>query len=73
MCQIFSSTVPMRKKLKNFPNFFSNFFEVYGKSHSAEKCKRGPLEVFEHPFFCKIEKNEGGLFGDIKKLAKSAD
>ena len=29
-----------------------------GKSHSAEKYKRGPSGVFEHPFFCKIEKNE---------------
>ena len=26
---------------KRIPNFFWNFFEVSGKSHSAEKCKRG--------------------------------
>ena len=32
--------------------------------------KGGPLGVFEHPFFCKIGKNEGGPFGDIKKIAK---
>ena len=28
------------------------------------------MGVFEHPFFCKIEKIEGGPFGDIKKIAK---
>ena len=43
---------------KNFPNFLSKFFEVSGKSHSAEKCKRGdPLVLFEHSFSCKISKN----------------
>ena len=30
--------------------------------------KRGPLGVFEHPFFCIIGKNEGGPFGDISKI-----
>ena len=39
-------------------------------SHSAEKCKRGPLGVFEHPFHCKIEKKEEGLFGDLKKICE---
>ena len=30
----------------------------------------GPLGVFEHPFFWKIEKTEGVPFGDIKKMRK---
>ena len=42
---------------KNFRNFFRFFFEVSGKSHSAEKCKRDPLGFFEQPFCCKISKN----------------
>ena len=50
--------------------FNFEIFLVSGESHSAEKCKRGPLRVFEHPFFCKIEKNEGGLFGVIKKICE---
>ena len=42
---------------KNFRFFFRKFFEVSGKSHSAEKCKRGDaLGFFEHPFCCKISK-----------------
>ena len=43
--------------------FFRIFFRTFlvsGKSHSAEKCKRGPLGVFEHPLFCNIGKNETG-------------
>ena len=43
---------------------------VLGKSHSADKCKRGHLGVFEHPFFGKMEKNEGGPSGDIKKICE---
>ena len=39
-----------KKKLK------LEFFLVLGKSHSADKCKRGHLGVFEHPFFGKIGK-----------------
>ena len=35
-----------------------------------KNVKGGPLEVFEHPFFCKIEKNEGGPFGDIEKICE---
>ena len=35
-----------------------------------QNVKEGPLGVFEHPFSCKIEKIEGGSFGDIKKIAK---
>ena len=55
--------------------FFRNFFEVSGKSHSAEKCKRGDaLGFFEHPFCCKISKIDGSNkknFG--KKSSLSAE
>ena len=38
-------TTKALKKLKiekkKFPNFLNFFFEVSGKSHSAEKCERG--------------------------------
>ena len=37
-----------------------------------KNVKGGPLGVFEHPFFCKVEKNEGGPLGDIKKFAKKS-
>ena len=37
-----------------------------------KNVKGDPLGVFEHPLFCKIEKNEGGPFGDIKKIAKKS-
>ena len=47
-------------------------FLVLGKSHSADKCKRGHLGVFEHPFFGKMEKNEGGPSGDIKKICEKS-
>ena len=82
MCQVFSSTVPCEEKKKKIPSFFEFFFKIFsrnfflnffldsGKSHSAEKCRRGPLGVFEHPFFCKIGKNEAGPFGDIKKICE---
>ena len=59
----------MKKKLEIF---FRNCFEVFGKSHSVEKCKRGdPLGFFEHPFCCKIEKIEGGPFGGEKHRLKN--
>ena len=35
-----------------------------------KNVKEGPLGVFEHPFFCKMEKNEGGPFGDIEKICE---
>ena len=51
-------------------NFFLIFL-VLGKSHSADKCKRGHLGVFEHPFFGKPGKNEGGtLWRHLKNLRK---
>ena len=56
-------TTKALKKLKikkKIPNFFRIFFELSGKSHSAEKCKRGDaLGFFEHPFCCKISKIDG--------------
>ena len=50
-------------------NFFRIFF-ISGKSHSPKNVKEGPLGVFEHPFFCKIEKNEKGTLWRHKKIAK---
>ena len=48
-------------------------FLVSGKSHSAKNVKGGTWGVFEHPFFCKIEKKlKGGPYGDIKKIAKKS-
>ena len=36
-----------------------------------KNVEEGPLGVFEHPFFSKIEKNEGGtLKRHLKKFAK---
>ena len=32
-----------------------------------KNVKGGPLGVFEHPFFCKTEKNEGGPFRHISE------
>ena len=53
----------MGEKFKKKSNFFRSFFQFFfvsGKSHSAENCKWGPLGVFEHPFFCNIEKKWRG-------------
>ena len=59
------------EKNPNFVEFFFEFFLVSGKLHSAEKCKTGPLGVFERPFFCQIGKNEEGtLWRHFKKIAK---
>ena len=56
-------TTKALKKLKiekKNSDFFFDFFEVSGKSHSAEKCKKGDaLGFFEHPFCCKISKIDG--------------
>ena len=52
-----------------------NFFQIFlvsGKSHGAENVKKGVLGVFEHPFFCKIEKNEGDPLETLKKFAKKS-
>ena len=45
-----------------FPETFFRIFLVSGKLHSAKNVKKGPLGVFEHPFFCILGKNEGGTF-----------
>ena len=37
-----------------------------------KNVKEGPLKVFEHPFFCKIEKNEGDPLETLKKFAKKS-
>ena len=63
------------KKLKIeenfFPNFFRNFFEVSGKSHSAKKCKRGTLWDFLNIHsVAKYQKIDGGPFGAVKKTRK---
>ena len=61
----------LKIEFKEFPkNFFRIFFEVFGKSHSAEKCKRDPLGFFEHPLCCKISKNDGGTEKNFGKNGK---
>ena len=35
-----------------------------------KNVKEGPLGVYEHPFFCKLEKNEGGPFGDVENICE---
>ena len=63
------STTGDNKSSQKF--FFRNFFEVSGKSHSAEKCKRGDaLGFFEHPFCCKISKIYGR--NNEKKIGKKS-
>ena len=75
MSSILFYSTRVRKKLETIPHFFVFFriFLVSGKLHSAEKCKKkGPSEGFKHPFLCKIEKNEGGPFGVIKKICEKS-
>ena len=59
-CQLFSSTVPawgkIGKKIRTFLKICFEFFLVYGKSHSAEKCKRGHSGSLWTSIFCKIDK-----------------
>ena len=55
----------IRKKLKIF--FWSPVSRIVPKN-----VKGGPLGVFEHPFFCKIEKIEGGPSETLKKFAKKS-
>ena len=53
---------PREKKIEknpNYLNFFSKFFWSLVRRIVPKDVKRGPLGVFEHPFFCKIGKNEG--------------
>ena len=52
----------IRNKLKKKSDFFRNFCRnVFAVSRIVPKnLNMGPLGVFEHPFFCKMEKIEGG-------------
>ena len=48
-----------------------NFFEVSGKSHSAEKCKRGTLWDFLNIHsVAKYQKIDGTLWSNKKNLEK---
>ena len=67
-CQVLSSTVP-----KKISKSFLNFFEVSGKSHCTEKCKRGPFGCFSTSILLQNRKKmKGGLFGDLKKIEKKS-
>ena len=55
-------------KKKNFRIFFRNFFEVSGKSHSAEKCKRGTLWDFLN--IHSVAKYQKLMGGTIKKTSE---
>ena len=59
-------SIRMRKKLKKIRFFWSPVSHIVPKNVKKE----GSLEVFEHPFFCRIEKNEGGPFADIEKICE---
>ena len=55
---------PHGGKLKKNRSFYSNFFSFFLSPESRtvpKNLKGGPLVVFEHPFFCKMKKNEGAL------------
>ena len=82
MSSILFYSTRVRKKLKKkseFSDFFSNsflefFFEFFLSPESRivpKNVKEGPLGVFEHPFFCKIEKMKGDPLETFKKFAKS--
>ena len=54
-----------QQKLSKKLFFFRNFFEVSGKSHSAEKCKRGTLWDFLN--IHSVAKYQKLIGGTIKK------
>ena len=60
--QVFFSTVPVPHEEKIFRNFFEIFSEVSGSRIVPKNVKGRLLGFFEHPFCCKIEKNEVGEF-----------
>ena len=75
-CQIFSSTVPAwGKNWTKIPSFLKIFFRFFFWSSASrivpKNVKGGPLGVFEHPFFCKIEKNDGDSL-ETKKVCKKS-
>ena len=57
----------MRKIEKQISEIFCRFFWSPVSHIKPKNVKGGPLGVFEHPFLCKIGKNEGGPFGYMKK------
>ena len=70
------STTGDNKKLKKLKiekknsDFFRIFFEVSGKSHSAEKCKRGTLWDFLN--IHSVAKYQKLMGGTIKKIRKKS-
>ena len=68
--QKLSKNLKLRKKI---PIFFRNFFEVSGKSHSAEKCKRGgtPWDFLNIHSVAKYQKLMGGTIKKIRKKSVS--
>ena len=48
--------------------FYRNFFEVSGKSHSAEKCKRGTL--WDFLYIHAVAKYQKLMGETIKKISK---
>ena len=55
-------------KIEKKNPFFRNFFEVSGKSHSAEKCKGGTLWDFLN--IHSVAKYQKLMRGTIKKVRK---
>ena len=53
----YSHEEKIEKKSRNCFEFFSKSFWSPISRTVPEKVKGGPSGVFEHPFFCKIEKN----------------
>ena len=54
----------------DFSNIFFQFFWSPVSRIVPKNVKECPLEVFEHPFFCKIEKMKGEPLETLKKFAK---
>ena len=56
---------------KRFP-FFSNFFKVSGKSHSAKKVKEGPFGIFRTSILLQNRKQlKGDPLETLKKVLQS--
>ena len=53
-------------------NFFKEFLWSPVSRILPKNVKEGPLGVFEHQFFCKIEKNEGDPLKTLKKYTKKS-
>ena len=64
---------PREEKIEKKSDFLKTFFRFIWSPVSRivpKNVKGGPLGVFEHPFFCKIETNEGGPLGTLINFAK---